>query len=114
MIIKHQDGCTPARQCAVCEAARFLRTKLSSADFAHFVGILEGTGTDLFDKSINDVFDFGVRTANCLSNAKIQTVRQLLSLNDAEFLRLPNMGRRSLNEVKESLGEKGLRFAQLA
>jgi DNA-directed RNA polymerase alpha subunit len=53
------------------------------------------------------------RTTNALvysSDPKIITVRDLTLLSDAELLRLPNFGRKSLNEVKEVLAELNLKL----
>jgi DNA-directed RNA polymerase subunit alpha len=49
-----------------------------------------------------------VRSANCLKNADINKIWQLVSKTEAEMLKTKNFGRKSLNEIKEVLSEMGL------
>lgn len=49
-----------------------------------------------------------VRTENCLRNAQIIYVGDLVQRTEAELLRTQNFGRKSLNEVKEDLAQRGL------
>ena len=51
-----------------------------------------------------------VRSYNCLKNANIQTIGDLVQKTEAEMLRTKNFGRKSLNEIKEILGGLGLSF----
>jgi DNA-directed RNA polymerase subunit alpha len=51
-----------------------------------------------------------VRSYNCLKNANIQTIGDLVQKTEAEMLRTKNFGRKSLNEIKEILGNLGLSF----
>jgi CRISPR/Cas system CMR-associated protein Cmr5 small subunit len=48
------------------------------------------------------------RAANCLRNMGIHTVGQLATMSDAELLRNPNFGRKSLKHLKEALDEYGV------
>jgi DNA-directed RNA polymerase subunit alpha len=52
--------------------------------------------------------ELSVRSANCLKNANINKIYQLVSKTEAEMLKTKNFGRKSLNEIKEVLGEMGL------
>ncbi|MBU4319122.1 MAG: DNA-directed RNA polymerase subunit alpha [Proteobacteria bacterium] len=52
--------------------------------------------------------ELSVRSANCLKNAQIHKIYQLVSRTEAEMLKTKNFGRKSLNEIKEVLGEMGL------
>lgn len=52
--------------------------------------------------------ELSVRSANCLKNANIHKIFQLVSKTEAEMLKTKNFGRKSLNEIKEVLGEMGL------
>ena len=52
--------------------------------------------------------ELSVRGANCLKNANIYKLYQLVSKTEAEMLKTKNFGRKSLNEIKEVLGEMGL------
>lgn len=52
--------------------------------------------------------ELSVRSANCLENADIKYIGELVMKTEAEMLRTKNFGRKSLNEIKEILGEMGL------
>jgi DNA-directed RNA polymerase subunit alpha len=49
-----------------------------------------------------------VRAANCLKNANIRTIADLVTKSESEMLKTKNFGRKSLNEIKEILAEMGL------
>jgi len=49
-----------------------------------------------------------VRSYNCLKNANIQTIGELVQKTEAEMLKTKNFGRKSLNEIKEILASMGL------
>jgi DNA-directed RNA polymerase subunit alpha len=55
-----------------------------------------------------DELELSVRSANCLKNADIHNIWQLVSKSEAEMLKTKNFGRKSLNEIKEVLAEMGL------
>ena len=57
-----------------------------------------------------DELELSVRSANCLQNANIKTIGDLVQKTEAEMLRTPNFGRKSLNEIKEVLASMGLRL----
>jgi DNA-directed RNA polymerase subunit alpha len=52
--------------------------------------------------------DLSVRSRNCLASANIQTVRQLVQMDEAELLKLRSFGKTSLREVKRKLADHGL------
>jgi len=52
--------------------------------------------------------ELSVRSYNCLKNANIRTIGELVQKSEAEMLKTKNFGRKSLNEIKEILGEMGL------
>ncbi|MBT17946.1 MAG: DNA-directed RNA polymerase subunit alpha [Dehalococcoidia bacterium] len=52
--------------------------------------------------------ELSVRSYNCLKNADIQTIAELVTKTDGEMLKTRNFGRKSLNEIKEILEEMGL------
>lgn len=52
--------------------------------------------------------ELSVRSANCLKNAEINKIFQLVQKTEAEMLKTKNFGRKSLNEIKEVLAEMGL------
>jgi len=55
-----------------------------------------------------DAVELSVRSANCLKNDNIVYVGDLVQKTEAEMLRTPNFGRKSLNEIKEVLAQMGL------
>jgi DNA-directed RNA polymerase subunit alpha len=55
-----------------------------------------------------DELDLSVRSANCLQNAGIEYIWQLVEKTEAEMLKTKNFGRKSLNEIKELLSDLGL------
>jgi DNA-directed RNA polymerase subunit alpha len=52
--------------------------------------------------------ELSVRSYNCLKNANITTIRELVQKSEAEMLKTKNFGRKSLNEIKEILSAMGL------
>ncbi len=54
--------------------------------------------------------ELSVRSYNCLKNANIKTIGELVQKTEAEMLKTKNFGRKSLNEIKEILAEMGLSF----
>lgn len=54
--------------------------------------------------------ELSVRSANCLKNAGIKLIGELVSKTEAEMLKTQNFGRKSLNEIKDILSEMGLTF----
>lgn len=55
-----------------------------------------------------DELELSVRSANCLKNADIRYIGELVQKTEAEMLKTKNFGRKSLNEIKEILTEMGL------
>jgi DNA-directed RNA polymerase subunit alpha len=58
-------------------------------------------------RSVDDL-ELSVRSANCLKNANIRYIGELVSKSEAEMLKTKNFGRKSLNEIKEILSNMGL------
>jgi DNA-directed RNA polymerase subunit alpha len=58
-------------------------------------------------KSVEEL-ELSVRSANCLQNANIRYIYELVQKTEAEMLRTKNFGRKSLNEIKDILHEMGL------
>ncbi len=55
-----------------------------------------------------DELELSVRSANCLANAEIKRIGDLVQRTESEMLKTKNFGRKSLKEIKEILGEMGL------
>ncbi|MGQ0812829.1 MAG: DNA-directed RNA polymerase subunit alpha [Nitrospiraceae bacterium] len=58
-------------------------------------------------RSVNEL-ELSVRAANCLKNANIRTIADLVQRTEVEMLKTKNFGKKSLNEIKELLTEMGL------
>ena len=63
--------------------------------------------SEQLNRSVEEL-ELSVRSYNCLKNANIQTISELVQKTEAEMLRTKNFGRKSLNEIKEILGTIGL------
>jgi DNA-directed RNA polymerase subunit alpha len=101
---------------AVSLAATLLKDHLSIFVTAEEAARQDGAGVAgdaeleaVLAKSLDD-FDLSVRTANCLKNAAIGTVRDLVSRSENEILEIKNFGKKSLEELQELLGRLGLTF----
>jgi DNA-directed RNA polymerase subunit alpha len=70
---------------------------------------LKGVPADLLLKSIDEL-ELSVRANNCLMNADIKRIIDLVNLSDEDALKIKNFGRKSLNEVKDSMKAFGLSF----
>ncbi len=99
---------------AVAYAARILQDQLSI--FVNFeepqketteVSIPELAFNPALLKKVDEL-ELSVRSANCLKNDNIVYIGDLIQKTEAEMLRTPNFGRKSLNEIKEVLAQMGL------
>ena len=61
---------------------------------------------DKLNKSVDEM-ELSVRSYNCLKNANIRTIGELVQKTEADMLKTKNFGRKSLNEIKEILTEHG-------
>ena len=109
------DG-TVTPEDAVAFAARILQDQLQV--FINFEEPEEAKASEEDDEpEINrqllrkvDELELSVRSANCLKNDNIVYIGDLVQKTEAEMLRTPNFGRKSLNEIKEVLSTMGLRL----
>ena len=107
------DG-TISPEDSVALAARILQDQLQL--FINFeepqLAIREEARDELpFNKNLLrkvDELELSVRSANCLKNDNIIYIGDLVLKSEAEMLRTPNFGRKSLNEIKEVLSQMGL------
>ena len=65
--------------------------------------------SDNLKRSVEEL-ELSVRSYNCLKNADIKTIGELVQKTEPEMLKTKNFGRKSLNEIKEILAEMGLSF----
>ena len=99
---------------AIAYAARILQDQLRT--FINFDEPQDEVRTDEVDElEFNplllkkvDELELSVRSANCLKNDNIVYIGDLVQKSEAEMLRTPNFGRKSLNEIKEVLTGMGL------
>ena len=119
------DG-TVTPEDAVAFAARILQDQL--ALFVHFEESMPQSGSPMIGVAASapeesdanqlnryllkkvDELELSVRSANCLKNDNIIYIGDLVQKTEAEMLRTPNFGRKSLNEIKEVLSSMGLRL----
>ncbi len=100
---------------AVGLAATLLRDHLTIFVNADHETALEGAGegelpenlAEYLNKSVDEL-ELSVRSANCLKNAGIRTIRDLVQRSEKEMLETKNFGRKSLNEIKDILRPMGL------
>ncbi len=113
---------------ALAYSARILQDQLQL--FVHFddgmtttsapIGVAVAAPTEMSSSENNqlnryllkkvDELELSVRSANCLKNDNIIYIGDLVGKTEAEMLRTPNFGRKSLNEIKEVLSSMGLRL----
>lgn len=100
---------------AVAYAAKILKEQLQI--FINFDEADEPVEEDIDEDSykINEnlyrsveELELSVRSANCLKNAQINLIGELVEKSEAEMLKTQNFGRKSLNEIKDILAEMGL------
>jgi DNA-directed RNA polymerase subunit alpha len=100
---------------AVSQAARVLQDHLQVFISFHEEPIQEMPAVDEerqrlmenLSRSVDEL-ELSVRSYNCLKNANIRTIGELVQKNEAEMLKTRNFGRKSLNEIKEILTLMGL------
>ncbi len=68
---------------------------------------LEYLGIKIGDVSIESL-DFSVRTYNCLKRSGVKTLSDMKYLTERDYQRIRNLGRRSLDEIIDKLGEYGI------
>jgi DNA-directed RNA polymerase subunit alpha len=100
---------------AVGLAATLLRDHLTIFVNAEVETALEGVGegelpenlAEYLNKSVDEL-ELSVRSANCLKNAGIRTIRDLVQKSEKDMLETKNFGRKSLNEIRDILRPMGL------
>jgi DNA-directed RNA polymerase subunit alpha len=100
---------------AVAQAAKILRDHLQIFINFHDEPVVEvqkiGEEQQKLLENLNrsvDELELSVRSYNCLKNANIRTIGELVQKNESEMLKTRNFGRKSLNEIKEILANMGL------
>ena len=102
-------------QDAVAMAAKILKDQMSifinfeegSDDVVDFPSTEDERVLDQLNRSVDEL-ELSVRSYNCLKNANIKTIYDLVTKTEPEMLKTKNFGRKSLNEIKDILAEMGL------
>ena len=105
-------------QDAVGQAAKLLKDHMAIfINFEEMIEPLEEEKPDALTAKMHEILnrsveelELSVRSYNCLKNANIQTIGDLVQKSEGEMLRTKNFGRKSLNEIKEILANLGLQF----
>ncbi len=71
-------------------------------------GFGETAGGAVVDDVLIEELELGVRSYNCLKREGVQTIGDLVARTEADLLNIPNFGKKSIDEVKEKLTERGL------
>jgi DNA-directed RNA polymerase subunit alpha len=100
---------------AVAFAAKILKEQVSI--FINFdedvipveptVEVSEASSNECLDRSVSEL-ELSVRSANCLQNANIRYIGELVQRTEADMLKTKNFGRKSLREIKDILQRMGL------
>ena len=95
------------------DALREAGASLAGASAAAELGAVGGgggsiPGADGMDDILIEELELGVRSYNCLKRAGVQTVGDLVQKSESELNAIPNFGRKSIEEVKETLEARGL------
>lgn len=117
LIIEIESNGTIDPKVAISDAASLLHKQISV-----FVNIEEETVEEVVEEhqeidprflcSIDDL-ELTVRSANCLKAEKIDYVGDLVQRTEMELLKTPNLGKKSLSEIKEVLTQQGLRLGMV-
>jgi len=101
---------------ALAYAAKILKDQLSVfINFQEIEDEIHSADTVQIDARLNenlyksvDELELSVRAANCLENAAIRYIGELVIKSESEMLKTKNFGRKTLNEIKDLLSEMGL------
>ncbi|PZP38982.1 MAG: DNA-directed RNA polymerase subunit alpha [Pseudomonas fluorescens] len=113
LVMEVESNGVVAPEDALAFSARILQDQLGV--FINFEDIADDAGRrdDVIDINPHllmkvDELELSVRSANCLKNENIVYIGDLVQKSESEMLKTPNFGRKSLNEIKDVLGQMGL------
>ena len=122
-LTSHLPRCNPASPCSHCKLQEFLRKHLSEYNYEDYVKRTKDlvrewerlyepkfipSGIDL-DTSWKPMFEkASYRLRSCITNERCETIRDIVTFNQVEWMRVPNLGKISLNEMEEILARNGL------
>lgn len=90
----------------ISDTFNYIRNEI--VEIYHLINNIEDTESEKFlNKSIKEL-GFTLRTQTCLFSEKIETIGQLISQRRNDLLKAPNLGKKSLKEIEQTLGLKNL------
>jgi DNA-directed RNA polymerase subunit alpha len=105
--INAQDSVAAAAKLLKDHMAIFINFEESNDEEIDFATTEDERLLDLLSRSVVEL-ELSVRSYNCLQNAEIKTIGDLVTRSENEMLKTKNFGRKSLNEIKDILAEMGL------
>jgi DNA-directed RNA polymerase subunit alpha len=105
--ITPQDAVAMAAKILKDHMAIFINFEEASDDVVDFPSTEDERVLDQLNRSVDEL-ELSVRSYNCLKNANIKTIYDLVTKTEPEMLKTKNFGRKSLNEIKDILAEMGL------
>ncbi|MGE5248234.1 MAG: DNA-directed RNA polymerase subunit alpha, partial [Verrucomicrobiota bacterium] len=105
--VSPQDAVAHAAKILKDHMAIFINFEESSEEALDFTSTEDERILEQLNRSVDEL-ELSVRSYNCLKNANIKTIYDLVTKSEAEMLKTKNFGRKSLNEIKDILAEMGL------
>ena len=105
--ITPQDAVAMAAKILKDHMAIFINFEEASDEAVDFPTTEDERVLDQLNRSVDEL-ELSVRSYNCLKNANIKTIYDLVTKTEPEMLKTKNFGRKSLNEIKDILAEMGL------
>jgi DNA-directed RNA polymerase subunit alpha len=102
-----QDAVAQAAKLLKDHTAIFINFEETPEEELEFMTDADERLMDLLGRSVDEL-ELSVRSYNCLKNANIKSLADLVTKTEAEMLKTKNFGRKSLNEIKDILEEMGL------
>ena len=104
-----QDAVALSSRILIGHFEEFLKLQELTRDINIIKEEVEKPVDDVGDKAIEEL-DLSVRSYNCLKRAGIQTIRELVQKSEEEMMKVRNLGKKSLKEIKDKLQAMGLSF----
>ena len=104
-----QDAVALSSRILIGHFEEFLKLQELTRDINIIKEEVEKPVDDVGDKAIEEL-DLSVRSYNCLKRAGIQTIRELVQKSEEEMMKVRNLGKKSLKEIKDKLQAMGLGF----
>jgi DNA-directed RNA polymerase subunit alpha len=105
--VNPQDSVALAAKILKDHMAIFINFEESNEEVLDFPSTEDERVLEQLNRSVDEL-ELSVRSYNCLKNANIKSIYDLVTKTEAEMLKTKNFGRKSLNEIKDILAEMGL------